>query len=232
MMKYLILSAMQEEIAPTIAAYQASKIAQVNGQDLYGATIAGHDFYFLNSGIGKVNAAITTTCMILTYQPDCIFSIGTAGGLAAGLEVGDLILADKMAFHDVDVTAFQYELGQLPKEARYFELKIDTLYESLSQVIPGLKLGGILTGDQFIHEGTKRVALLNQFEGMLAAEMESTAIVMTAQHLNTPCYVLRGISDLANEASSVSFDTYLQEVSEQFKQLVTWLAHTSWRGQA
>ena len=33
--------------------------------------------------------------------------------LHRGMAVGDIVLADKLAYHDVDVTAFGYKYGQM-----------------------------------------------------------------------------------------------------------------------
>ncbi len=220
-MKIAILSAMNEEIMPTINAYNANKIDQINKQDVYEYNGQNNQYIFLNSGIGKINAAITTTILINNYNPDLIISIGTAGGIGHNMQVSDFVVADKMAFWDVDVTAFNYELGQLPDCKKYFEVKD---YQKLEMLIRRLgvntHVGTIVTGDSFVCDDTKRQFIETNFDNVHAIEMESTSILMTAQKLDTKCVVLRTISDMANESSSVSFDEYLKNVSEKFKLLV------------
>ncbi len=220
-MKIAILSAMNEEIMPTINAYGAKVIGKINEQEVYKYKGSSNEYLFLNSGIGKINAAITTTLLIDKYNPDLIISIGTAGGIGYNMQVSDFVVADKMAFWDVDVTAFNYEIGQLPDSQKYLEVKD---YQKLVELIKTLKvnthIGTIVTGDSFVCDDTKRQFIEANFENVHAIEMESTSIVMTAQKLNTNCVVLRTISDMANEESSVSFDDYLKTVSEKFKLLV------------
>lgn len=220
-MKIAILSAMNEEIMPTINAYEAKVIDKINEQEVYEYKGSSNEYLFLNSGIGKINAAITTTLLIDKYNPDLIISIGTAGGIGHNMQVSDFVVADKMAFWDVDVTAFNYEIGQLPDSQKYLEVKD---YQKLVELIKTLKvnthIGTIVTGDSFVCEDTKRQFIEANFENVHAIEMESTSILMTAQKLNTNCVVLRTISDMANEESSVSFDDYLKIVSEKFKLLV------------
>ncbi len=219
-MKIVIMSAMTEEIAPTIEHFTAQEIDVLNSQKVFKYQ-GKNEFLFLNSGIGKINAAITTTLVIEKYQPDVIISIGTAGGVAKGMKVSDFVVADKMAFWDVDVTAFNYELGQLPGMPKYIEVKG---YQGLLKVVEKIDaivhIGTIVTGDSFVCTDDKRNFITENFENVHAIEMESTSILMTAQKLETKCLALRTISDMANEKSDISFDEYLTKVSEKFKHLV------------
>lgn len=219
-MKIVIMSAMSEEIAPTIEHLNAQKLDEINNQELFQYQ-GKNKFYFINSGIGKVNAAITTSLIIEKYQPDLIISIGTAGGVKSTMSVSDFVVADKMAFWDVDVTAFNYELGQLPDSPKY--LKVDDYQELLKyieEIDANVHVGTIVTGDSFVCSDERRKFITDNFENVHAIEMESTSILMTAQKLNTKCLVLRTISDMANQESDITFDQYLSTVSEKFKHLI------------
>ena len=68
----------------------------------------------VKSGIGKVNAAIATTLLIQQYSPDVVLNTGSAGGFKESLEVGTVVISDEVRHHDVDATAFGYEIGQVP----------------------------------------------------------------------------------------------------------------------
>ncbi len=220
-MNIVIMSAMSEEIKPTIDAYNPELIDQINNQPVYKYQ-ANNTYYFLNSGIGKVNAAITTSLIIEKYQPDLIVSIGTAGGIGSGLKVSDIVIADKMAFWDVDVTAFNYEIGQLPQKEKYFTVNNHQRFTKLVQKLEHpLHIGTIVSGDSFVCREEQRSYIMENFDNVLAIEMESTSILMTAQQLGIDCVVLRTISDLADGSSDISFDEYLEIVSEKFKELIT-----------
>ncbi len=220
-MKIAILSAMNEEINPTISSYQAKRIDELNSQSVYTHKGKNNEYLFLNSGIGKINAAITTTMLITKYNPDLIISIGTAGGIGHNMQVSDFVIADKMAFWDVDVTAFNYEIGQLPDSTKYLEVKDhQKLVDLIQKLNVKTHVGTIVTGDSFVCDEAKRQYIESNFENVHAIEMESTSILMTSQKLDTNCVVLRTISDMANEESSVSFEDYLKIVSEKFKLLV------------
>lgn len=68
----------------------------------------------LKSGIGKVNAAVSTTLLLDRFQPDYVINTGSAGGFHHSLNVGDIVISTDVRHHDVDVTIFNYEYGQVP----------------------------------------------------------------------------------------------------------------------
>lgn len=74
----------------------------------------------LRSGIGKVNAAMSTSILLVKYKPDYVINTGSAGGFHPQLNVGDIVISDEVRHHDVDVTAFGYEYGQVPQLSACF----------------------------------------------------------------------------------------------------------------
>jgi 5''-methylthioadenosine/S-adenosylhomocysteine nucleosidase len=75
----------------------------------------------VESGIGKVEAGITTEHLIVEFQADVVINSGSAGGIGDGLHVGDVVVSTATAYHDVDATAFGYQYGQLPGQPARFE---------------------------------------------------------------------------------------------------------------
>ncbi|WP_122820682.1 5'-methylthioadenosine/S-adenosylhomocysteine nucleosidase [Varibaculum vaginae] len=68
----------------------------------------------VQSGVGIVNAARTATVAIEVLGAKQIIYSGTAGGLAADSQVGEVIFGDTYVLHNVNATAFGYPPGQLP----------------------------------------------------------------------------------------------------------------------
>src|SRR5699024_6742681 len=81
----------------------------------------GKEVVLLKSGIGKVNAAMGATIMHERYAPSHVINTGSAGGFAEKLKVGDVIISTEVVYHDVDVTAFNYAYGQVPKMPETFK---------------------------------------------------------------------------------------------------------------
>ncbi|MGL5020864.1 MAG: 5'-methylthioadenosine/adenosylhomocysteine nucleosidase [Mycoplasmatales bacterium] len=228
-MKIAIISAMVEELQPIVNKLKCNKIDFLNGQDIYVKINGENTIYFLNSGIGKVNAAITTTLLISKYEIDKIINIGTAGGVNENLKISDFVVADKLVFHDVDVTSFGYNIGQLPGEEQYLEVALaNEFYEYLKDDYNNIHIGTVCTGDQFISTNDKKFMIEKHFDNVYAIEMESASIFMTASHLGIDCVVLRTISDLAYEESAVEFDKYLDEVSIGFISIAQNILENGW----
>jgi len=216
-MKIAIISAMIEELQPLVDYFKLQKINQLNGQTVYHLKNDDNDYYFLNSGIGKVNAAITMTLLIKEYAVEHVLNIGTAGGVHDKLVVADFVVAENLLFHDVNVTSFGYEIGQIPGQDQYFKIKNALiLHNYLLKIVNNVHLGNIATGDQFIDTNEAKIRIAKQFTNVFAIEMESAAIVMTCQNLNVDCVVLRTISDLVNSESSYDFNEYLAIVTKNF----------------
>lgn len=97
----------------------------IGGAKFYVGEIAGKEVVLLESGIGKVNAALGTTLMADRFKPEVIINTGSAGGMAEGLAVGDVIISDRLAYGDVDVTEFGYTYGQVPRMPAFIK---ETLY--------------------------------------------------------------------------------------------------------
>ncbi len=156
-MKIVIISAMVEEVKKIKEIYHSQLITTINNQEVESFKTIKNEYYLLNAGIGKVNAAITTTLLIEKLNPDLIISIGTSGGVSENLVIGDLILADKLCFHDVDVTGFGYKSFQLPDEEQYFKINnLVWLEDRLKKINIQYHIGTIATEDIFINDKKKK----------------------------------------------------------------------------
>ncbi len=183
--------------------------------EFYSGTISNVNVVILLSGIGKVSAAVGTTLLIERYKPDYIINTGTAGGLQ-NVKIGDLILGNKIGYHDADLTAFGYSLGQMAQQPAYF--KPDNF---LSKVIldtvdnlpnkQDIYEGTILSGDSFMSDIERVNETRINFPEALAVEMESAAIAQVCKQFNVPFVVLRAVSDLAGEGDSKAYDTFVKE---------------------
>ena len=89
--------------------------------EIYRGEYAGKNVVLALSGIGKVNAALSTALVLQRHQPDFVINTGSAGGLGGELKVGDVVIGTQTAHHDVDVTAFGYAIGHVPRMPARFE---------------------------------------------------------------------------------------------------------------
>lgn len=217
-MKVGIIGAMEVEV-DLLKDKLANCIVEKEGAfEFYRGTIAGMDVVVLLSGIGKVSATVATTLLIERYKPDYIINTGTAGGLRH-VKMGDLVIGTEVGYHDADVTAFGYKLGQMAQQPVRF-ISDSFLLNVVNKSIELLSAeqiifkGVILSGDSFMSDVERVNQVRDNFPKALAVEMESAAIAQTCTQLNVPFIVVRAISDLAGEGNSKSYDTFVKEAGQ------------------
>ena len=210
-MRIAILGAMREEIEPLLPKVENLKKEEYANNIFYTGTLSGKEIALAYSKIGKVNAALTATLLIEKYGCKKLLFSGVAGGINESLKIGDLIVADKLVQHDVDITVFGHAWGFIPESGDFVESDKE-LNEIASKVAEklGIKLirGTIATGDQFIASEEKKEWIKNTYKAD-ALEMEGASVGYVCKCLGVPFFVLRAISDTADMDAGFSFEELL-----------------------
>lgn len=179
--------------------------------------IENKDVVIVQAGIGKVNAAITTSKLLENFTVDCIINIGVAGG-QNGVKHKDVVISTEVLYHDVNVTNFgTYVHGQMPGHTPTFIADkdlIDKTIQVLKDTHISYKLGKIASGDQFVYD-TETIKEVNAlYNDIYAIEMEACAIAHTASLYQVPFIVYRSISDvLGDESQSADFNKFVELAS-------------------
>ncbi len=179
-MKIGIIAAMPEELAYLVQHLDNAQEQVDLGNTYNTGTIASHEVVLVESGIGKVISAMSVAILTDHFQVDALINTGSAGAVAEGIAVEDVVIADKLAYHDVDVTAFGYAYGQMAQQPLYFESDktfVAQIQESLSQLDQNWHLGLIATGDSFVAGNDKIEAIKSHFPEVLAVEMERQLLI-------------------------------------------------------
>ena len=219
-----IIGAMQQEIALLQSRLSDTKTDTVAHIGITRGKLAGKPVLLAQSGIGKVNAAITTTLLINQYNAAYIINTGSAGGLQGGMKQGDVVIGTQTAHHDADATAFGYAIGQIPQLPPRFDSDA-TLVEHAAHAATAfdgatVHHGLIVSGDQFINSADKIASIRTHFPDALAVEMEAAAIAQTAYQFSRPCVIVRALSDLADGEAEYSFGQFLQTASVHSAEMV------------
>lgn len=207
-----LIGAMEEEIRELKRVITEQEVIDKYGIEFIKGQLEGKEVILVQSGIGKVNAAIIVTLLYQLFDVTHIINTGSAGALDSALDVGDIIIAHSLTYHDVDVTAFNYKPGQMAgmPELYYPDTQlIRTAQDVCRQMGIEPFLGQVVSGDQFVSQQESKADILSKFPLARAAEMESTAIAQAAHVLNIPFVIIRAISDSANEEASVTFDQFI-----------------------
>lgn len=218
-----LIGAMPPEISLLQESLQNLRSEHLADFDIYCGEYAGKNVVLALSGIGKVNAALSTA-LVLQHRPDFVINTGSAGGLGSGLKVGDVVIGTQTAHHDVDVTAFGYAIGHVPQMPARFESdpalcaaaeKAAAAFEHAA-----VHRGLIVSGDQFVHSSESVAEVRRHFPDAQAVEMEAAAIAQSCHRFGVPFVVVRAISDLADEDADTSFETFLKTASVHSAKMV------------
>lgn len=211
-MKIAIMGAMPEEIEPIISKLKNLKETQYAANTYYEGTYSGKEVVVAYSKIGKVFATLTATILIEKFRCDTLLFSGVAGAISDELNVGDLIIADGLCQHDLDITAFGHPHGYVPEGEVC--IPTDENLRNIAKVVAKqkglvLKEGIIATGDQFVANAARKEWIGDTFKAD-ALEMEGAAVSVVCSSLDIPFFILRAISDSADMDAGFDFDEFLE----------------------
>lgn len=222
-MKFGVICAMPEEIKELTAALENKQITTLGGKKYYEGQISGQNVVLVESGIGKVEAGITTEHLIVEFQADVVINSGSAGGIGDGLHVGDVVVSTATAYHDVDATAFGYQYGQLPGQPARFEASQkwgQEIARAGQETGLNVTTGLIVSGDQFIASEAAVKQILSHFPEAVSSEMEGAAVGQVATDHHVPYVVVRAMSDTADSNAGVSFDEFIIDAGKRSAQML------------
>ncbi|WP_125769619.1 5'-methylthioadenosine/adenosylhomocysteine nucleosidase [Companilactobacillus furfuricola] len=222
-MRIGVIVPMEEEIKLFKESMDAFKATTVANVEFTEGTYGDHQVILAQSGIGKVQAGMTATILNEKFQPDFIVNTGSAGGIGEGLKIGDIVISEKLAYHDVDVTESGYKMGQLPGSPLYFEADpfyINQIEIAADKTHLNYHKGLIVSGDQFIDDKQKIATIKKAFPDALASEMEGAAVAQVCAQFKTPFVVIRSMSDVGDENASVNFDEFVVQAGQKSVQML------------
>ena len=215
-----IIAAMEEETAPLKSQLQNIHTETIAGFEFSRGQMSGKDVILLKSGVGKVNAAIGASLLLYRFKPDYVINTGSAGGFDSSLNIGDLVIGETLCYHDVDLTAFGYEPGQLPELPAVFSSDkklVDLTIKHLNAIAHiKYRAGLIISGDTFIHEPENIDKLRLEFPGVIACEMEAASIAQTCLLFKVPFVVIRAVSDIPGRENAIAFKQFLAQAAENY----------------
>ena len=217
-MKIGIIAAMPQELARLVEVLEGAEKSLYLGRVYHSGHIGRHQVVLVESGIGKVMSAMSVAALIGNFHCTAIINTGSAGAVQSGIQIGHVVLAQELVYHDVDVTAFGYAWGQMAQQPLYYEAsrylnsEFQKILESQGQTV---HRGLIATGDSFVAGENKVQAIKDAFPQVLAVEMEGAAIAQAAHSVGIPFMVVRAISDTASHDANITFDEFIVEAGER-----------------
>jgi len=227
-MRIAIMGAMDEEIALIKKEMEIESVVTRARMDFIQGRFENQEVVLVRSGIGKVNAAVCTQILIDEFQIGALIFTGVAGAVNEFLTIGDIVISQDAVQHDVDATAFGYELGHVPRmEEKIFIADRDLVALALKSSEdlkfegrhPKVMVGTVLSGDQFVACPEKVQKLREHFQGH-CTEMEGAAVAHVCTLNSVPFVVIRSMSDKADGSAHMNFQEFVEQAAHNSYQMV------------
>ena len=238
-----IMGAMAEEIDEVKTMLVDVKSVEVGGRAFYSGTINGIECVVVFSKWGKVAASITASILIGRFAITELLFVGTAGALAEGLKIGDIVVGQRLVQHDLDARPMipRFELPLLNRvyvnsDVRLTGLAVCAVSKLLDRGVvqvmgeknakefsilaPALVLGDIASGDQFVNSAAKRNSILSEFPDIQCVEMEGAAVAQVCFEFGLPFAIIRVISDPADHNARIDFIRFVREVANAYAKAI------------
>lgn len=220
MKKVGIIVAMEEEQEEILKIMTNIEEKDIKGLNFKIGQIEKNNIIVVKCGVGKVNAARVTQILIDIFNTELIINVGAAGALNPFLDIGDIVIGEKLIQHDFDITAFDHDKGYITGVGDYiysdaqtiekFKKLSDNLSESNYKVITGT----IATGDIFCTDVVMKNKIYSKFDAD-CVEMEGAAIAQVCYLDKIPFIVIRSISDSPNGKNAIDFDKFVELASKR-----------------
>ena len=224
-----ILGAFEREITLLEDELTETQEQRIEGIKFVSGKLSGKRVVIAFTGIGKVNAAMTTTLLIEHFKPNKVIFTGIAGAVNQQLQPGDIVIAEKTAHHDMGTiwpeglfhkgvknrldgwenpVFFNADERLLRLAERAAEqVELSSIQIISGQRTPKVVKGVVVTGDAFIASTDKCIELRKKL-GADAVEMEGAAVAQICYQRQIGCLVIRSISDNADEGAVLDKQTF------------------------
>ncbi|MBP5443210.1 MAG: 5'-methylthioadenosine/adenosylhomocysteine nucleosidase, partial [Treponema sp.] len=201
-----IIGAMSVEVEQLKAVMQEKSDIVKGGLTFSSGLLGGKPVVVVQSGVGKVNAALCAQRLILEFGVSRIINTGIAGAMASGLGVLDFVVSTGALYHDMDATGFGYKVTQIPQmDVSVFpadKAMVKAAQDSFSKMETAkdhkIVAGLIASGDQFISDKARKEKIRSDCNPA-CVEMEGAAIAHACYLNKTPFVIIRCMSDMADD---------------------------------
>lgn len=181
-------------------------------------------YTYMMTGIGKANAASTTTSLLQSFNTSIIINIGTAGSIKPMLKRNDVVICTKIVYGDVDITSFGYAPGQMAQSPISYDLdpNIETrIVMSLRRANIDFKFGTVGTSDSFVHSGNIERYIPLTYHDCDLIDMEAAAIAQICKKQDRKFFSIKVISDsMESQSSEEDFKNNMENISIKIKAIL------------
>ena len=215
-----IIVAMEEEQEEILKIMTNIEEKDINGLNFKIGQIEKSNVIVVKCGVGKVNAARVTQILIDNFNIRLMINVGAAGALNPFLDIGDIVIGEKLIQHDFDITAFDHDKGYITGVGDYIysNTQVTEKFKKISDKLSANNFkvitGTIATGDIFCTDIGMKNKIYSKFNAD-CVEMEGAAIAQVCYLDEIPFIVIRSISDSPNGKNAIDFDKFVELASKR-----------------
>ena len=180
------------------------EVALTGGFKIYQGSIFREDCIVAATGPSLVDAGIIMTLIIEKFDPYMVFNVGSVYSFSDELRQGDLFIADRYFYADIDFTDNKEGVyGQIPGRDPFFvaDNLINDRAEKNAYLMTTryVQRGFLLSGSSFYFMPNKVSTIVQnhflvQEENMRAYDNTSAAIAMVCHLNNTALLTIKGVA--------------------------------------
>lgn len=248
MLTTAILSALAEEQQGLIALLENPVPVERAGRVFWQGHLGGKPVVLALSRIGKVSAATTATALIEAFGVKRMVFTGVAGGVGAGVAMGDAVVATGFVQHDMNASPLYprfeaplYGRRQFDCDPALTAILLEATRAALTgaggqfdhKSVGGLSgmpavhtvhAGLLASGDRFVSGVEESQTLLTSLKAVglapLAVEMEGAAVAQVCFDYQVPFAAVRTISDRADDAALHDFNRFVQYIASPWARAI------------
>jgi futalosine hydrolase len=238
-----ILSSMPFESDKILATLKNIRTAKIAGKVIYKGKLSNINVLLMNTGIGKVNAAHSATCLIENFPIRGIINLGVGGAYPRSqFKIGDVAIASKEIYGNEgvitpsgwsDIKEIGIPLVQADKKKYFNKFPLDKKFveKALNSVklftynTPyAIKSGNFVTVSTTTGIHKRAIELEKRFNA-ICENMEGAAIAQICTIYKIPLLEVRGISNIVGVREKSKWN--LKLASENCQKVVLEIINSS-----
>ena len=222
----VIQGALQSELDYLLNCFEVKNINNIGSCVFYECIYNDYPIIIGKTKMGEICSAISTTLAIQKYNPLFILNQGTAGAFVEKLNIGDMVLGERVCYLSQFSTDENKEVDTVnpwkKEEYKTMDNEVVSYHadEKLLNMLKNLEVlkkeniyfGCIGSGDVWTKK-PNQIKKYNKEFGIMCEAMECTGAYMAANTLGTPLISLRVISN--NEIKNLKYDSSADELSQK-----------------
>lgn len=168
---------------------------QFTGYSVYQYKLGKHSLFVIHCGAGEIAAAMATQFLITQFNVDLIVNFGVVGGLTQEMSLVKTCIVESVVHYDFDTS--EADGSDVGRYLSYPSIHIPTTKEIVDKALniePSLRKVICASGDKFIAQKEKKEELHDIYNADIC-EMEAAGIVLTCNKNETPCLLIKTVSD-------------------------------------